>query len=195
VDYDHEGMMQGIIRRFVEQGHQRIGYVGYLHGEVYHEILLSGLQVAHQKFIGSPLAPELIALSKHGGDPQFPEHITSWFTLPREEQPTAIIIGTGDSEWHLIERQLALQGRTIGDGPDQVAVAGHATPSLRLAYGQGHVFGDVGFASIGQVAVDDLLLPLLRDEVPACPIQRILPELVPAQQLNLPFLNTPRRIP
>jgi LacI family transcriptional regulator len=195
VDYDHEGMIEGIVRRFVSQGHRRIAFAGFAHGGVYQERLLSGFQASHQQFLGIPPEPNRIALSKHSDDPRFPEHITSWFTLPREEQPTAIIIGAGDPEWHLIERELALQGRTIGDGPDQVAVAGQASPFLRLAYGQGHIFADVGFASIGQVAVDDLLLPLLCDEVPACPIQRILPELVPAQQLNLPTLSPSRRIP
>ena len=185
VDYDHEGMMRAVVSHFVGLGHHRIAYVGLTPREVYQERLISGFQNAYDDLVGGSLDQGRLLLCDDGQSHVLQEGISTWFSLPESEQPTAIAIGTSFEEWHCIERALAAQGRIIGDGPGQVAVAGQASSDFRLAYGRGHVFSDTGFASIGQTAVDDLLSPLLREKIPAQPVQRILPDLIPTQSLGL----------
>ncbi|MDX1932288.1 MAG: LacI family DNA-binding transcriptional regulator [Capsulimonadales bacterium] len=185
VDYDHEGMMDTVVARFAARNRRRIAYIGFDQGGVYQKHLQSGFRNACLRHLHAPPPEHRIALYGENGPAEVHRCVEGWFTLPEEEQPDAIAIGTSDNDWHHIERTLARQGRIIGDQPGQVAVAGQASPFLHLAFGHGFVFEDTSFASIGQVAVEDLLLPLLRDQLPEPPVRRILPNLLPTKSLEL----------
>jgi hypothetical protein len=157
---------------------------------VYQERLLHGFRDAYCDHFGVYPDAQYIAMSTQAESNAITGRVKEWFALPWEAQPTAIAVATSDIDWHTIERELALQGRNIAEGPPDnpersVAVAGQASYHLHLAYGQGYAFTDITFASIGEVAVEKLLLPLLREETPENPIQRILPDLIPTKSLGL----------
>lgn len=188
VDYDHEGMMRSVVDYFAERGHRRIAYMGYPIGEVYHERLYNGFREAIRGRFGAyPPEEWLIAMAPHA-EVIIPATLERWFSLPEEQRPTAIAIGAGDWEWYVIERTLATRGYSIGDGPEQIAVAGQATYRIHLAFGDGVYFGDISHNSIAVTLVQELLIPLLGGNQPENPVQRILPPLIPihSQGLELP---------
>ena len=188
VDYDHEGMMRQVVERFAALGHRRIAYIGGAHGEVHQQKLFQGFHDAYrERFEREPDARFLLTAVPDA----VPARVAQWFASSGDEQPTAIAIATADADWHCIERELAFQGRIIAEeSPDSptraVAVAGQSYGNLHLAYGQGDTFTSASLAFLGEIAVDQLLLPLLRGEKPLQSVQRILPELASTKSLHLP---------
>jgi LacI family transcriptional regulator len=194
VDYNHEGMMRRVVEHFARLGHRRIAYMGYYEGQVYQERLYDGFRAAARGVLGVDPDERLIALFDPRPSPteahRSEAHVEAWLSLPETEQPTAIAIGASENEWWAIERVLARRGRAVGEGPGQIAVAGQGaqtvTAAFSLAFGHGYYFSDISYASIAEVAVRDLLLPLLAGETLAPSVRRILPDLVPIRSLELP---------
>ncbi|GAB4454725.1 MAG: LacI family DNA-binding transcriptional regulator [Armatimonadaceae bacterium] len=189
VDYDHEGMMRSVVRHLAHHGHRRIAYIGYPHTEVYQEHLFAGFLTEYRLTYGENFPDTMIHLVRSGTP--LSESLERWFSLPEELRPTALAIGTGDNEWREIEQFLAQRGVTIGGDPGQIAVCGQATHFLHLAFGEGHFFADISHASIAQVTVQKLLIPILEGHDPAPRIRRILPSLKITPSLKIAVPSCP----
>ena len=195
VDYDHEGMMRRAVEHLYAKGHRRIGYIGYDRHELYQVCLERGFRDAVKEFTGAP-PPEKWLLYRNREEwtlyrerhrREIPPRLERWIASWEEDGPTAMVIGTDGDEWYPLERLMAQRGIVFGDAEGQFAVAGQATQEPHLAYGNGHYFGDISYASIAEVAVHDLLIPLLAGANPSPTIRRILPELKTTDSRNLPL--------
>ena len=186
VDYDHEGMMRRAVQHLVERGHSRISYIGHDGHELYQVRLEAGFRAAIRDLTGNSPREEWMHI--RGRDPSaYWERMERWADQWGDAPPTAAVIGTDAQDWYLLERLFARRGVLLGDRPGQFAIVGQSSPAPHLAYGCGHYFADVTYASIADVAVNDLLLPLLAGETPAPTIRRILPELRPTEERELPL--------
>jgi DNA-binding LacI/PurR family transcriptional regulator len=198
-DYDHEGMMRRAVEHLAQGGRRRIAFLGYREGEVYQAHLHAGFCAAVRDVLRAEPEERFMALfgSRAEAIEATEPLLEGWLSLPEGEQPTGIVIGTGATEWHAIERALARRGRVIGDGPGQLAVVGQGAAcsgsGVSLAFGHGRCFSDVGYASIAEGVAADLLPPLLAGQAPSPPIRRILPYLIPTGSLGLPPPTGARR--
>jgi hypothetical protein len=109
----------------------------------------------------------------------------AWLDRPPPGQPTALVVGAGNGAWYGAEIALARRGRVIGDGEGQFSVVGQAREGLRLAFGAGHAYFDIGFAQLARALGDHLLGPMLAGRRPPGAIVRLRPELRPTQGLEL----------
>jgi len=184
VDYDHEGMMRSVVRHLVNYGRKRIAYIGHAYTEVYQSYLFAGFRDEHMNLLGKPPAEDFIFLVRQSVE-TVKDRLQQWFSLPSDQQPDALAIGTSDAEWREIEQFLAQQGRRIGYGEGDIAVCGQATHCLYLSFGEAHFFADISHASIAQVLVQDLLIPILGGKEVHSRVCRILPPLQPMGTLGI----------
>ncbi|MDR3707577.1 MAG: LacI family DNA-binding transcriptional regulator [Capsulimonadaceae bacterium] len=184
VDFDHNEMASRVVTTLVELGHRRIAYLGQFDSARYTGILLNGYEDAMQSR-GLPVPAHFIAIGdgslEHGA-----RAMEEWLALPENEQPTAIVMGSGTAPWHGIEKALLKQGRRLGNKPSDIAIIGTSFNDLLLSVGHGMTFKSIMLDELTVALVERLLAPLLQGESIKDPIVRLRPELVPAPSLELP---------
>ncbi|MEI6431190.1 MAG: LacI family DNA-binding transcriptional regulator [bacterium] len=186
VDYDHEGMMHSAVRLLKGKGHTRIGYIGHDGYEFYQKCLYKGFcEAIVAEFGATPREDQILLRNRDQND--LPHRLEQWAAQWGDDAPTAAVIGTNSDDWYLLERLFALRGVSLGDRPGQFGIAGSAIYAPHLAYGCGHYFADVTYASIADIAVRELLLPVLAGDFPHPAVQRILPELRSTESRRLPL--------
>lgn len=184
VDYDHEQMMREAVAHLVRLGHRRIAYIGHPGDVAYSRALFTGYRAALEAQTGQRMDLDLVASADE--DPARAERVLeAWLDLPEARRPTALVVGAGNGAWYGAEIALARRGRTIGDGPGQFSVVGQAREGLRLAFGLGHAYLDVGFEHLARALAEHLLEPMLARKQPAGTIVRLRPQLRPTPTLDL----------
>jgi DNA-binding LacI/PurR family transcriptional regulator len=173
VDYDHEGMMEAAVEKMRSAGRKGIAYLGFPYDETYAKGLLRG-------YLRATADPPEAWVSDRGETVQAAyRQVSDWMDAPSRERPTGIAIGAANAAWHGAERALHERGIRIGDGDDEVSVAGQTGTELTLWEGRGWRFTDLMPGNMGERMAAELLLPALADQPVERPVLRILPQLVP----------------
>jgi LacI family transcriptional regulator len=183
IDFDHEGMMERAVDHLVDLGHTRLAYLGFPHDEGFVHALRRGFVTGHKKRLGSDPNPDFIAEHADEVSPN-EESVRRWLSLPESEHPTAFVIGSGNSAWQTVETCLAQVGHRLGFGKSDYAAAGIASLFFRLMFGEALAFQGIEIDNLARLAGPGLLNAILKGEDHQ-PIHRFLPELSPAQSLNL----------
>lgn len=190
VDYDHKAMMHQAVKSLVDARHTRLAYLGFDADYNYMRRLQSGFQAAALGLTGSPVPEPWIG--RVDNDHAVTEAIVDeWLDLPRDQQPTGVVIGAGVSAWLGIELALARRGRRIGFGTDEMAVVGQRPATHALLYGQGQAFDNIDMARLASAAADVVKRQVL-GEGGYEKITRLIPALTPVNSLCLPLpVTTP----
>ena len=190
VDYDHKAMMRHAVKFLVDARHTRLAYLGFDVGSNYMERLRCGFQAAALDLTGSAVPESWFGLVNN--DHAVTEAIVDeWLNLPRDQQPTGVVIGAGVGAWLGIELALARRGRRIGLGADELAVVGLREAEHALLYGQGQAFDNIQMARLASAAADVIKRQVL-GEGGNEKILRLIPALTPVESLSLPLpVTTP----
>ncbi|HEY3333329.1 MAG TPA: LacI family DNA-binding transcriptional regulator [Capsulimonadaceae bacterium] len=185
IDFDHEGMTRDALSHLAALGHTRIAYIGYDTDAAFARLLLDGYRSSHVELLGKEPDPRLIA--RVDASRAASEAVTdSWFRLPTDEQPTAIVIGSSSNSWTGTEVALHKHGLTIGDTPGHIAIAGLASRGYFTLFGSGRFFPANDLTKLGEEMIDRLAAPAMRGETPPSNIIRLVPDFMASECLNLP---------
>ncbi|MGI4789577.1 MAG: LacI family DNA-binding transcriptional regulator [Janthinobacterium lividum] len=187
VDYNHALMMHQAAQSLVDLGRTRLAYFGFDTELNYQKRLRSGFQVAVPELTGFPVNEQWVY--SVGFDHVVAEAVVDgWRRQPRDQQPTGIVIGAGKDAWLGIELALARQGRRIGFGPDDLAVAGQRPNGLPLLYGQGMAYENIDMSLLAGAAASVLKQQISGQGHPQ-KLTRLMPPLTSAANLQLPLPN------
>lgn len=191
IEFHHEAMMARAVQHLGSQGHRRIAYIGYQNAQVYTGRLRQGYEDAMRDFLNQP-PPERYIGRIEDDRTTLEDILSEWDRFPPEEQPTAIVVGTGHGMWLEIEARLARAGRRIGYQKPDLALAGMYGMALPLLFGEGHGYTEMELVLLAKTLGQRLLLPFLQGNVPEQRVVRVLPELLPLPSLKLPLTTYPR---
>jgi LacI family transcriptional regulator len=176
-------MMRLSFQELVKLGHRRIAYLGFPLDEAFVHCLRMGYISAHEEFLGRPADPRLIG--------QFEDEpgmnavcIAKWLDLPKNERPTAFVIGAGNEAWHDLETCLAQTGHVLGVNPHDFAAAGITSLTFTLMFGEAAGFQGIEIDKLAEQACPGLLRAILKGQG-VNPIFRFLPNLSPIRSLRL----------
>jgi LacI family transcriptional regulator len=193
IEFDHEAMMAEAVSRLAELDHHRIAYLGFDADEVFCERLRSGFQTAMERHLGGRGRGDFIA--EGPSSPEFnEEQMLHWLSLPEEERPTALVIGSGNAAWEGAEWALAQHGLRIGERPDEIPVVGQSHTGLSLLFGEAWAYQDIGLYGLARTLGERLLLPLVNGENVEPKVVHIQPELRPLPSRRLLDRPSSRRL-
>ena len=183
-DFDHEGMMEDAVAHLAALGHKRIAYIGFDGADPFCMHLRRGYQAALETIVGGSARPEWIVEHLPGNTDMLVQAVRTWFDLPADTVPSAVVIGAGDIAWRGLELVLAEQGRLIGEKSGQIPVAGLTSRDYHLFFGDGYTFSGVEMMDLATQMVAKLLLPMLRGEILSERVLKLRPRLVPTMRLQ-----------
>jgi LacI family transcriptional regulator len=183
IDFDHEGMMAQAVRHLVGLGHRRLAYLGFRHDEAFVHALRRGFRDEHVNQLGYSPEPHLYAAND---DDVLANEATirSWLALPKEDRPTAFVIGAGNAAWQALETCLAQVGQRLGFAEGDSSAAGVASLSFTLMFGEALAYQGIEIDNLARLVLPRLLKSI-SDGEEMQPVQRLLPALTPAPTLDL----------
>ena len=190
VDFDHRLMMHQAVQFLVDARHTRLAYLGFEADSDYMKRLRLGFQEAALELTGSPVSAQWI--HRVNNDRLVTEAVVNgWLDLPRDQQPTGVVIGAGTDAWLGIELALARRGRRIGFGAEDLAVVGQHPGAFPLLYGQAQAFDNIDMTRLAGAAAD-LLKQQISGQGNPKRMMRLIPALTPVASLELPLpITTP----
>ncbi|MBS1726003.1 MAG: LacI family DNA-binding transcriptional regulator [Armatimonadetes bacterium] len=181
IDFDHEWTMSNALQTVVEQGHQRIAYLGFDSDDGFVHSLRRGYVEAHLRLLGR--APDHRFFAEFD-DELVPneKRITEWLALPEDQRPTGFVIGSGNFAWHALEGCLARIGKTLGE---DYAAAGITSCFFTLMFGEAMAYQGIEVDNLARFGSPELLDFLISGKESEQTIIRFRPELSPAPTLRL----------
>lgn len=186
IDFDHLGMMRQSVAYLASLGHRNLVYLGHANTEQYAQRLEAGFSAAMQGYLGKAPLVDDFARSEKERDLRTEEQMLNWLARPTETRPTAVVVGASDdATWRGLELGLARAGRRLGDKPGDFAATGLHHTDQPLLFGTALGFSQTDLGHLTEILCKALLQPLLVNEIPADPILRVCPPMLPMPSLRL----------
>jgi DNA-binding LacI/PurR family transcriptional regulator len=184
IDYDHEGMMAESVYHLARLGHKRIFFIGFEPERIFQSRMIDGYKFAMAKTFGFPPPNDWIAAVAPGIE-MAEEQMDWWLSLPKSEQPTAVVVGSSNNPMWGVERALAKVGRKLGNKPGDFSAAGMIKPETPLMFGHAYGYDRADSFLLAEAQALGQVMPLLKDG--SCPdhILRVLPQLHSLNSMEL----------
>jgi LacI family transcriptional regulator len=193
IDLDHEEIMRIAVRTALENGRQRLAYIGSDNAEYATLRLLEGFLNAVREERRNGAKIESVLTASVGATPTLAKQkMDEWWQLSTSARPDAIIIGSDSQAWRGVERSILFHGKRVGIDPDDIlliGMTGQNPDPLLDGMGLGFCVNDAAYRLISSVLVEQILLPLLKGVTLEQCVYRVVPPLEPVTSTNEPFVR------